>query len=96
MTLSQLTAFISFQSRLLRGYRLLTGHEVDIPQPQAVTAGEWHTQAQTLTGKRAPVAFTQVELGWEPWIAAKALPDFNADEQAIAARRARTGGNCRQ
>ncbi len=86
VTLSQLTAFISFQSRLLRGYRLLTGHEVDIPQPQAVTAGEWHTQAQTLTGKRAPVAFTQAELGWEPWIAAKALPDFNADEQATLAR----------
>jgi uncharacterized protein YciW len=39
VTLSQLTAFISFQSRLLRGYRLLAGHEVDIPQPHAVTAG---------------------------------------------------------
>lgn len=31
VTLSQLTAFISFQSRLLRGYRLLSGHAVDTP-----------------------------------------------------------------
>ena len=86
VTLSQLTAFISFQSRLLRGYRLLAGHEVDTPPAQEVTAGQWHTQAQTLSGKRAPVAFTQAELGWEPWIAAKALSDFNADQQATLAR----------
>lgn len=86
VTLSQLTAFISFQSRLLRGYRLLAGFNVDTPPAQAVTAGEWHTQALTHMGKRAPVAFTQAELGWEPWIAPKALGDFNADEQAILAR----------
>lgn len=86
VTLSQLTAFISFQSRLLRGYRLLAGHYVDTPPAQDAVAGEWHTQAQTLTGKRAPVVFTEAELGWEPWIAAKALADFSADEQAILAR----------
>lgn len=86
VTLSQLTAFISFQSRLLRGYRLLAGIEVDTPPAQAVSAGEWHTQARTLSGKQAPVAFTQAELGWEPWISAKALSDFNAGEQATLAR----------
>ncbi|WP_437890661.1 alkylhydroperoxidase domain protein [Phytobacter sp. V91] len=86
VTLSQLTAFISFQSRLLRGYRLLAGQHVDTPEAQAVAAGEWHTQPRTLSGKRAPVAFTQAELDWEPWIAAKVLSDFNVDEQAILAR----------
>jgi len=86
VTLSQLTVFISFQSRLLRGYRLLAGREVDIAPAQEATAGQWHTQERTLTGKRAPVAFTQAELDWEPWIAAKALSDFNAGEQATLAR----------
>ena len=86
VTLSQLTAFISFQSRLLRGYRLLAGHDVDTPPAQAATAGQWHTQPQTHTGKRAPVAFTPAELDWEPWIRAKVLTDFNADEQATLTR----------
>lgn len=86
VTLSQLTAFVSFQSRLLRGYRLLAGHDADTVPAQDAVAGEWRTQAQTLKGKRAPVTFTEAELGWEPWIAAKALADFNADEQATLAR----------
>jgi hypothetical protein len=38
------------------------------------------------TGKAAPVAFTQQELGWEPWIAAKPLADFRDDEVAILAK----------
>lgn len=33
-----------------------------------------------------PVAFTQQELGWEPWIAAKPLADFRDDEVAILAK----------
>ncbi|ATA23716.1 alkylhydroperoxidase domain protein [Brenneria goodwinii] len=86
VTLSQITAFVSFQSRLLRGLRLLAGHTVDIPPPRDATAGRWHTQAHTLSGQRAPQAFTQAELGWEPWIAPKALNEFNADEQALLAR----------
>lgn len=86
VTLSQLTAFISFQSRLLRGYRLLAGQNVDSPPPQDAAAGRWHTRSHTRGGQRAPQAFTQEELGWEPWIAAKALNEFNADEQAVLKR----------
>ncbi|QTF08684.1 alkylhydroperoxidase domain protein [Brenneria izadpanahii] len=86
VTLSQTTAFVSFQSRLLRGYRLLAGHEVDNPPPRNATAGRWHTHERTLSGQRAPQAFTQADLGWEPWIAPKALNEFNADEQALLAR----------
>lgn len=40
VALSQLTAFISFQSCLLRGYRLLAGHDVDSPPAQDAVAGE--------------------------------------------------------
>ncbi|MBI0487647.1 alkylhydroperoxidase domain protein, partial [Dickeya dianthicola] len=52
----------------------------------AAIAGRWHTQAQTHSGKTAPDAFTQGELGWEPWVPAKPLAAFTADEQAILAR----------
>ncbi|MEE3662123.1 alkylhydroperoxidase domain protein [Brenneria sp. g21c3] len=86
VTLSQIAAFVSFQSRLLRSYRLLAGHDVDTPPPRDATAGRWHTQSHTRSGRRAPQAFTQEELDWEPWIAAKPLNEFNADEQAILKR----------
>ncbi|AFR01466.1 alkyl hydroperoxide reductase AhpD [Pectobacterium carotovorum subsp. carotovorum] len=86
VTLSQLIAFVNFQSRLLRGYRLIADHRVSQPHSQAAVAGQWHTQPQTHSGKSAPQAFTQAELGWEPWIAPKPLAAFNVDEQAILAR----------
>ncbi|MBE5212966.1 alkylhydroperoxidase domain protein [Pectobacterium sp. A535-S3-A17] len=86
VTLSQLIAFVNFQSRLLRGYCLIAGHRVSQPHSQAAVAGQWHTQPQTHSGKSAPQAFTQAELGWEPWISPKPLAEFNADEQAILAR----------
>lgn len=85
VTLAQLVAFVSFQSRLITGLRLLNDRPVaksDAP----VAAGIWHTTATTVTGKAAPVAFTQQELGWEPWIAAKPLADFRDDEVAILAK----------
>ncbi len=85
MTPAQLIAFVSFQSRLIAGLRLLNDRPVatsDAP----VAAGVWHTNATTATGKAAPVAFTQQELGWEPWIAAKPLADFRDDEVAILAK----------
>lgn len=85
VTLAQLVAFVSFQSRLLAGLRLLNGKTVadsDIP----VVAGAWHTSAKTQSGKAAPIQFTQQELGWEPWLAAKPLAEFTPDEQAILAK----------
>ncbi|UVO08319.1 alkylhydroperoxidase domain protein [Pectobacterium polonicum] len=93
VTLSQLIAFVNFQSRLLRGYRLIAGHRVGQPHSQAAVAGQWHTQPQTHSGKAAPQAFTQAELDWEPWITPKPLAAFNADEQAILARFGHTNSD---
>nr|WP_314418910.1 alkylhydroperoxidase domain protein [uncultured Erwinia sp.] len=86
VTLSQLVAFISFQSRLLRGYRLLNGENGSAASAQPVTAAAWRTEPQTLSGKNAPPAFTREELGWEPWLAAKPLAEFNALEKATLAK----------
>ncbi len=85
VTLAQLIAFVSFQSRLIVGLRLLNDKTVaasDTP----VAAGIWHTTPTTKSGKPAPVQFTQQELGWEPWLASKPLAEFNADEQATLAK----------
>ncbi|WP_034949632.1 alkylhydroperoxidase domain protein [Erwinia oleae] len=85
VTLAQLVAFVSFQSRLLAGLRLLQGNDADGRAPEA-TAGRWHTAPQTAEGKTAPVRFTREELGWEPWLTAKPLAAFSTDEQATLAR----------
>ncbi|RPD99782.1 alkylhydroperoxidase domain protein [Candidatus Pantoea deserta] len=85
VTLAQLVAFVSFQSRLLAGLRLLQGSETG-SEPHAAVAGRWHTAARTASGQTALTAFTQAELGWEPWLAAKPLAEFDADEQALLAR----------
>ncbi|MGB9096866.1 alkylhydroperoxidase domain protein [Erwinia sp.] len=85
VTLSQLISFINFQSRLLAGLQLLQGKE-SAAAPQPVVAGKWHDAAKTLRGKTAPTKFTQQELGWEPWLAAKPLAEFSAEEQVILAR----------
>ncbi|MEC5341291.1 alkylhydroperoxidase domain protein [Brenneria populi] len=86
VTLSQIAAFVSFQSRLLRGLRLLAERRVDTPPEKKAVAGRWRTEPHTQSGQRAPQAFTQEELGWEPWVEAKALDAFNAGEQALLAR----------
>ena len=86
VTLSQLIAFVSFQSRLVYGLRLQGDRPLDSVTAAAVTAGAWHTQPQTLSGKTAPVAFTVAELDWEPWIASKPLAEFTAQQQQTLAR----------
>ncbi|WNN46436.1 alkylhydroperoxidase domain protein [Winslowiella toletana] len=85
VTLSQIIAFVSFQSRLVRGYRLISGYSVT-DSHTAFSAGEWHHQPQTQTSKAAPVRFTTAELGWEPWIAAKPLAEYDAEQQQTLAR----------
>ncbi|WP_147197665.1 alkylhydroperoxidase domain protein [Pantoea sp. CCBC3-3-1] len=85
VTLSQLVAFVSFQSRLLTGLRLLAGHSVPRGSHDAVAA-VWRSEPRTATGQPAPQAFTQRELHWEPWLAAKPLDEFNALEQATLAK----------
>ena len=85
VTLSQLVAFVSFQSRLLTGLRLLAGHNVPRGSHQAVAAA-WRTEPETASGQPAPQTFTQQELHWEPWLPAKPLNEFNALEQATLAK----------
>lgn len=85
VTLAQLIAFVSFQSRLLSGLRLLNGKSISEAETPVV-AGYWHTHPRTASGKPAPVAFTRDELHWEPWIADKPLAEFNPAEQALLAQ----------
>ncbi|MCU6671599.1 alkylhydroperoxidase domain protein [Enterobacteriaceae bacterium H4N4] len=85
VTLAQLIAFVSFQSRLIAGLRVLNDKTV-VASDTPVVAGKWHTAPLTQNGKAAPVQFTRQELGWEPWLASKPLAEFNPDEQAILAR----------
>lgn len=82
VTLSQVVGFIAFQSRLLRGLRLLGHKPVTGEQERVPGAGEWHHQPLSHSGKAAPQAFTRAELGWEPWLPAKDFSAFSADEQA--------------
>ncbi|WAT02561.1 alkylhydroperoxidase domain protein [Rouxiella chamberiensis] len=86
VTLSQLVAFVAFQSRLLRGYRLINGHTVVDNGDFPVGASFWRTDATTHSGKQAPKAFTQDELSWEPWIAPKSFAAFTPEQQATLTR----------
>jgi len=81
VTLSQIIGFIAFQSRLLRGLRLLGHKSVNNEQERIPGAGEWHRHPHSQSGKSAPQAFTRAELGWEPWLSAKPFSEFSTDEQ---------------
>ncbi|MDK1298444.1 alkylhydroperoxidase domain protein, partial [Cronobacter malonaticus] len=85
VTLAQVVAFVSFESRLLRGYRLINGGRV-AGETAIPSAGRWHTTPTAHSGQPAPTAFTQDELGWEPWLAPKALAAFSPDEQETLRR----------
>jgi len=85
VTLAQLVAFVSFQSRLLAGLRSLQGDDAS-GEAAPVVAGHWHEALKTASGKTALTAFTQQELGWEPWLPAKPLAEFSEDEQATLAK----------
>lgn len=86
VTLSQLIAFVSYQTRVLRSYRLIGGHPVENASEKPVGAAFWRADGKTHSGRSAPKVFTQEELGWEPWIAAKKLAEFDTEQQAILAR----------
>ncbi|EMJ9735819.1 putative FMN-dependent luciferase-like monooxygenase [Klebsiella pneumoniae] len=85
VTLAQLVAFVSFQSRLLLGLRALN-HKPIVSADTPLVAGYWHTTPYAQSGKAAPVRFTRDELHWKPWLADKPLAEFNAEEQAILAK----------
>ena len=81
LTLSQIVAFTSFQSRYLTGLRLIVGTAAVSQAPLVeVRAGIWHEQPKTDTGRDAPTAFTRDELGWEPWLAPREPSTLSADE----------------
>ena len=88
ITLAQLIAFVSFQSRLIHGFSLLAAPQQDdkVPEQAPVTAGRWHTHPQTRQQRPAPVAFTQKNLGWESWLAAKPFAEFSPEQQETLTR----------
>lgn len=65
VTLSQIVAFVSYQSRLLSGFRLILG---DSRPSQAAAAGDWHRHPSSVSGNPSPTAFTQAALEWEAWL----------------------------
>lgn len=85
VTLSQIIAFVSFQSRLLRGFRLINTQPVDEPSDKDTPAGRWRSAGLTAGGRPAPQAFTQDELGWEPWIEPKKRTDFHERQRLFLA-----------
>jgi alkylhydroperoxidase domain protein len=84
VTLSQIIAFVSYQSRLVQGLVLLAADPAAGAAAAAsiVNAGAWHTQPTTQTGKPAPVVFTREELGWEPWLAPRDVATLSEAETA--------------
>ncbi len=76
VTLSQSVAFVSYQSRLLSGYRLILGSGASV-QGRAVPAGDWHRHARTQGGRPAPTAFTQQALEWESWLPALEIAELS-------------------
>ncbi|MGE0802229.1 MAG: alkylhydroperoxidase domain protein [Lautropia sp.] len=87
LTLSQIVAYVSFQSRLVAGLALLAG-TAEAPRiaPKTIMAGPWHTQPKTAGGKPAPTAFTRDELGWEPWLPPRDRATLSAEETARLAK----------
>ncbi|MBT0730052.1 alkylhydroperoxidase domain protein [Rosenbergiella nectarea] len=90
ITLAQVIAFVSFQSRLIAGFTVLTSlaetGEGQVKNVPAVTAGRWHLQARTAGNRRAPQAFTRKELGWEPWLPPKPFDAFTEQQQQVLIR----------
>jgi alkylhydroperoxidase domain protein len=78
VTVSQVIAFVSFQTRVLVALLLLAGQ----PGPAAEPTQKRHAAA-------ARRRFTQAELGWQPWVAP--LGEDEAGPQERAALGARAG-----
>ncbi len=79
--LAQLATFVTYQARLILGLQLLQGQGIS-HVANAVRAGIWNQQVKTQLGKKAPVAFTQENLGWEPWLTIR-------DEQTLQINEAK-------
>ncbi|EMA4781130.1 alkylhydroperoxidase domain protein [Providencia rettgeri] len=79
--LAQLVTYVTYQARLIEGILLLSGNSDSTTHPNKVVAGKWNQQPITQQGRPSPTAFTQDNLGWEPWLSAR-LPDSLSAEEA--------------
>lgn len=84
ITLAQIAGFVSYQTRLLYGLRLIagTGQFKDSP----AVAGEWHRHPKTISGRTAPIAFTQEALLWEPWLPPLTREDLSSSTEVVLKR----------
>lgn len=82
VTLSQIVAYVSYQSRLVLGLALLAGTATADAPVKTIAAGAWHQQPATRSGRPAPVVFTRDELGWEPWLAPRDAATLSEAETA--------------
>lgn len=80
--LAQLTAFITYQARLLEGLRLFNGENTS-HEHVAIVAGRWNQEAKTAQGQQAPTAYTTDALDWEPWLSARDAADLSEDEASV-------------
>jgi alkylhydroperoxidase domain protein len=83
ITLAQIVAYVNFESRLLTGLRLLAGHELPATHNTTVTAGFWNRSSKTRSGRPSPDAFTQEELGWEPWLPPRTISELSTKERQL-------------
>ena len=83
VTITQIVAFTSFQSRLVSGLRIISG-ERDSPggQERMIGAGHWNRDPLTRSGKTAPTQFSRAELDWAPWITPRSHDSLQTDEAA--------------
>jgi alkylhydroperoxidase domain protein len=83
VNLAQIVAFVNFESRLLTGLRLLAGYELPDTTNTLIGAGYWNRNTRTRSGRLSPTAFTQEELGWEPWLPPRAISDLSIEERKL-------------
>lgn len=83
VTLAQVVAYVNFESRMLTGLRWLAGHSHLPVEEKPVTAGKWHDNTKTHSGRPSPVVFTQEELGWEPWLPPREVSSLSPQEHQV-------------
>lgn len=78
--LAQLITYVTYQARLVEGILLLTRTSDSSNSQAKVVAGNWNHQQFTKQGKPSPTAFTQDNLGWEPWLIARKPSTLSPEE----------------
>lgn len=78
--LAQLITYVTYQARLIEGTLLLTSANNAPTSKNKVVAGDWNHQPFTKQGKPSPTAFSQDNLGWEPWLSAREPNTLSLEE----------------